>query len=222
MEKRKSLWTAFFVYALKKSKKVFYFETWLSKNCCFLRVLNFGMFENICLIFQNQENYQAGWTDLCKNRAFNFECVESLRCQQNESFQVHTLSVNISKVQPCEWKLYSPSSSSLTFFLFYYFLFNIEPKKRHYLIQAKRGGVSWVRIVKLTTALKRVDLPTLGRPTMPALRLMLIFDEEDDDSPLLSPPITPISLKWFLCCFSGWSSDGIKWLLAILAIFRHK
>lgn len=29
-----------------------------------------------------------------------------------------------------------------------------------------------------TTALKRVDLPTLGRPTMPALKLMLILAAE--------------------------------------------
>ena len=33
----------------------------------------------------------------------------------------------------------------------------------------------------LTTALKRVDLPTLGRPTMPALRLMLILEAEEEN-----------------------------------------
>lgn len=31
----------------------------------------------------------------------------------------------------------------------------------------------------LTTALKRVDFPTLGRPTIPALRLMLILEDEE-------------------------------------------
>lgn len=69
----------------------------------------------------------------------------------------------------------------------------------------------------LTTALKRVDLPTLGRPTMPALRLMLIFDEEEEKGRHfpVKPPINPtISC----CCFSGWSRVGINWPQAILAI----
>lgn len=30
----------------------------------------------------------------------------------------------------------------------------------------------------LTTALKRVDLPTLGRPTIPAFKLMLTLEEK--------------------------------------------
>lgn len=36
-----------------------------------------------------------------------------------------------------------------------------------------------LEIERLTTALKRVDFPTLGRPTIPALKLMLIFAEEN-------------------------------------------
>ena len=32
----------------------------------------------------------------------------------------------------------------------------------------------------LTTALKRVDFPTLGRPTMPAFKLMLILQEDEN------------------------------------------
>ena len=75
----------------------------------------------------------------------------------------------------------------------------------------------------LTTALKRVDFPTLGRPTIPALRLMLILDDDDEEEnglPLPRPPITPtMNRQWLLCCFIGTSRDGIKWLQAILAIF---
>ena len=47
----------------------------------------------------------------------------------------------------------------------------------------------------LTTALKRVDFPTLGRPTMPALRLMLILEEENRLPLPNPPPITP-TISW--------------------------
>lgn len=46
-----------------------------------------------------------------------------------------------------------------------------------------------------TTALKRVDLPTLGRPTMPALRLMLILDEEAAEKRRRPVSMTPI-ISW--------------------------
>lgn len=36
-----------------------------------------------------------------------------------------------------------------------------------------------LEIEKLTTALNRVDFPTLGRPTIPAFKLMLIFAAEN-------------------------------------------
>lgn len=35
--------------------------------------------------------------------------------------------------------------------------------------------------------MKRVDFPTLGRPTMPAFKLMLIFVAEDDIKRLRKP-----------------------------------
>ena len=49
-------------------------------------------------------------------------------------------------------------------------------------------------LVGHTTALKSVDFPTLGRPTMPALRLMLILGEEEAEKrrPLVKP-MTPMS-----------------------------
>lgn len=76
----------------------------------------------------------------------------------------------------------------------------------------------------LTTALKRVDFPTLGRPTIPALRLMLILEDDDEEEngfPLPRPPSTStVNRQWLLCCFIGTSRDGIKLLQAILAIFH--
>jgi hypothetical protein len=55
----------------------------------------------------------------------------------------------------------------------------------------------------LTTALKRVDFPTLGRPTIPAFKLMLIFEEEAENR-LLAIPKNPVNWEllvkkeWFL------------------------
>jgi hypothetical protein len=90
----------------------------------------------------------------------------------------------------------------------------------HTYIYMQRDGERW-----LTTALKRVDLPTLGRPTMPALRLMLTLEDEEEKRWV--NPKQP--MKWDFSVrrrdcflekddFNGWTNVGIRWPHAILIV----
>ncbi|KAJ6967029.1 hypothetical protein NC652_004553 [Populus alba x Populus x berolinensis] len=86
----------------------------------------------------------------------------------------------------------------------------------------------------LTTALKRVDLPTLGRPTIPAFKLMLIFAEEAENR-LLAIPKNPVNWallvkkEWFLHrgnddvdFFGRRDKAGTRLLHATLAILERQ
>lgn len=58
----------------------------------------------------------------------------------------------------------------------------------------------WGWIYRLTTALKRVDLPTLGRPTIPAFKLMLTLDAKHRFWRVKTPTNLelPENNNWFL------------------------
>lgn len=72
---------------------------------------------------------------------------------------------------------------------------------------------------RLTTALKRVDFPTLGRPTIPAFKLMLIleFEEKRRRKPM-EREVSEKQIEDVLVKKEDFNGSATIWWHAILAI----